>query len=147
MRYFLLIITVQGHSMLPTLEPNDRVLLMRHWPARWLQHNQMVVLRLPASAHDKPSPLFIKRLIGLPRETITTRFTELPPAWREKKRHEYDAGEQRVWHIPARHYFVRADGLGVDSLIWGTLPLTSLVGVVIARLPRHLPLPAAPQHE
>lgn len=128
----MIVITIHGQSMLPTFAPGDRVLALRYWPYSWLRNNQIIILDYPTGVHrQQPSSLFIKRLTGLPGETVITHLADLPDAWQE-----YDTAGQRVWHIPPHHYFVRADGIGVDSLIWGPLPLASLVGVVVARLPR-----------
>lgn len=145
-RSLLLIITIHGRSMQPTLDPGDRALVLRRWPTRWLRHNQLVVLSYPPiEACSQSSRLFIKRLTNLSGEIVVTHLADLPDVWQKRQEHLYDKMGQRVWTVPPGHYFVCADGIGVDSQVWGPLPLTSLVGVVVARLPRKATqqLPAA----
>lgn len=137
-RFFLLIITVRGRSMAPTLAPGDRVLVWRHWPARYLRRHQIVIVARPR--HDTaprfPGAYFIKRVVGLPGETLETHLSELPARWRPRLRAHHDAQGKRVWRIPAGHVFVRGDGVGTDSLVWGPVPRRAIASVMVARLPR-----------
>ena len=42
-RCFFMIVYVSGHSMVPTVFPGDRLLLLRYWPRAWLRQGQIVV--------------------------------------------------------------------------------------------------------
>lgn len=128
--------------MLPALDNGDRVLVIRVWPKHWLHKGQIVLVNpssVSASSNQwSDNTLFVKRLTALPTETIvinaahaTTQVTEFG-----------DTGDicthHQAWYIPPHHIFVLADALGnyLDSRTWGPLPLRSVRGVVIMKLPR-----------
>ncbi|MFN8491307.1 MAG: ATP-binding cassette domain-containing protein [Caldilineaceae bacterium] len=148
-RYCLRIITVRGASMTPTLQAGDRVLAVRHWPSAWLHKNQIVLVQLEAGLPSAPKPpmapetsdhpsLIIKRLIGLPHETVTlprSALDGLSPSARFVT--DEQTGAMLTWHIPAGHGFIKGDGvMSVDSVLHGPIPLRAISGVVVAKLPR-----------
>lgn len=143
-RMLFFLVDVQGGSMRPALEPGDRVLALRFYPARWLRQGQILVLRFPAGEETPeihPSSaeriLYIKRLIGLPGETVSIPLTELPASFQQRRSGEDDAQQgQRVWQLPAGHGFVKGDSLGLDSTILGPVPLREVLGVVVMKLRR-----------
>ena len=145
---------IPSSSMEPTLrcakpaewcsaESSDRVIANRlaylfSSPAR----GQIVVFRAPPSAAQcgpgDAGSTFVKRLIGLPGDTISerdgvifvngTRLTEpyVKPALR--------GSETGAWpRVAAGHYFFLGDDRAhsCDSRIWGTVPRDSLIGPVI----------------
>ncbi len=62
---------VSGDSMQPTLQSNDRLLSRRHAS---IAHNQIVVIKAP----DAPAgTLYIKRVIGLPGDTVRVKNERL----------------------------------------------------------------------
>lgn len=143
-RIMLCVVTVEMGSMVPTLKPGDRVLVLRHWPAKWLRKGQIVIVS-PRSDQLPPQPAAnpfgvvpcIKRVVGLPGDTLITSLTELDEYHRVKLLPWHNAAGRREWHVPPRHFFVRGDNPGgvYDSLLWGPLPYSSLLGVAIKRLP------------
>ena len=54
---------VQGQSMMPTLTDGDRLLILKLSP---IDRGDIVVLRAP----DNTTKVYVKRVIGLPNETI-----------------------------------------------------------------------------
>ena len=142
-RISLVVVTVESQSMSPTLEHGDRVLVWRYWPAKWLQ-KYYIVLVWPSEHRNGPKPFgvipFIKRVVGLPGDVITTHIDELNNLQKQKTLVQamHDDNGTRVWYVPKDHFFVRGDHPigGFDSLTWGPIPFNSLLGIVIMRLPR-----------
>ena len=132
-RCLFFVAVIEGQSMLPSFEGGEKVLVFRYWPVRWLPYNAIIVTHLTltvsqqALTRDKgskphlraiPGRMAIKRVVGFPGETIQTSFPS-----------------QRKWHIPPEHYFVRGDGVGVDSDTLGPVSFDCFQGLVVARLP------------
>jgi signal peptidase I len=132
LRRFLVVVHVDGSSMAPALEDGQRVLALRSVPRRLLRRGQ-VALVAPGGV---TSPLFLKRIRGLPGDRLETSLDELHPAVRAGHHHFYDRQGRRVWRVPPRHVFVQGDGSGSDSRAWGPVPVSAVRGVVIARLDR-----------
>ena len=138
------VVEVEMGSMMPTLSPQDRVLVFRYWPARWLRRKQIVIV----APTNKQIPLepshnifgvipCIKRVTALPGDHFSTQLTELSDYHRYKLRDQHDNRGRREWHIPPQYFFVRGDNpkSDYDSMVWGPLPYSSLLGVVILKLP------------
>ena len=140
MRCVLLVVTVENRSMAPTLEAGDRVLMIRHWPARWLRKGQIVLIEPGRGAAAGPALFavtpYIKRVVALGGETLTISHTGIAArnySFNHKINHEQS---QQVWCIPAGHLFVQGDSpQSVDSRTWGPLPLRSIRGVTLMKLP------------
>lgn len=133
---------VPSSSMEPTLRPGDRMLVLKTGFS--LQEGAVVVFKTPpsfrpADCGGAPESDFVKRIIGLPGETIWSvgnsvyingkRLSEpyLPknqPLGRPIPRQT----------IPANEYFMMGDNRPVscDSRIWGDVPRRNIIGRVIA---------------
>jgi signal peptidase I len=144
-RICLSVTTVCGHSMHPTLAPGDRLLVLHHWPGKWLCKGLIVVGHLdkvlPSLVLESFNPpemsKFIKRVIGLPGDTVVIHISELHEMMRPSLQPRCDSEGNLVWHIPPGHCFVRGDGpISGDSATWGPVPLDAITGVVLAKLPR-----------
>lgn len=137
-RTFFFLVDVQGKSMQPTLQHGDKMLALRFFPARWLRKEQIVVLRFRAEEdlgiRSQYAQLYIKRLVGLPNETVSFPVYELPPHLQERKIEEQNSQAWRVWHIPPGHGFFKGDSLGLDSTIVGPVPLKNVRGVILLKL-------------
>jgi signal peptidase I len=148
-RCCLLIAKVTQASMLPTLQPGDRVLIVRRWPVRWLRGKRgefagQVVLVRPPDAQPNTSLFgftpYIKRLVALPGDVYTIGLSDLDEFKQHQQRHLFDAQGQRTWHIPPGYCFLQGDSIySTDSRDWGPIPLSSIVGRAILRLPRRIP--------
>jgi signal peptidase I len=141
-RSMLVVVTVQNKSMSPTLEPGDRLLVVRHWPKRLLRRGYIVIIWPWDLPPTRPRPFgidtpFIKRIIGLPGDTLVTSLSELDDFHRAREFAAHDSQGQRMWHIPPGQIFVRGDHPigGFDSLSWGPIRCQSVLGLVMARLP------------
>ena len=63
---------IPSGSMIPTLEPGDRVLVLKFWyhlPKVEPKRGQIIVFKYPVD----PQRDFVKRLIGLPGDTVEIR--------------------------------------------------------------------------
>lgn len=136
LRRSLMIVTVQGESMVPTLDDGDRVLLL-HYRWRWLlRQGQLVVCCYPESQGH----MCIKRLVGLGGDSVslpTQRAHFWPIGHRPLMQ---DGGEVVVWQVPPGYCFVKGDAdYSYDSTFWGPISLEHLVGIVLLKLPRRVP--------
>lgn len=118
-RRFLLVVRVQGTSMVPTFRPGEAVLARRRGTGGRLRSGQIVVCRLPERIPGPPG-LLIKRVAAVAGQAI--------PGSAET--------------VPQLHVYVCGDGpRSYDSRQFGPLPVASIVGYVIARL--HIGAPSA----
>src|SRR4051812_8198428 len=106
---------------------------------------QIVVFHSPAAAAQAcpPGGTFVKRLIGLPGDTVHEDANGL--IWINGRRlaQPYvaaaslrtDTHRGATWHVSPGHYFFLGDNRGnsCDSRVWGSVPRSSLIGPVVAR--------------
>lgn len=136
---------VDGSSMYPTFENrqylivNETVKLSQNY-----HRGDPVILKYPAD----PSRYFIKRLIGLPGETVTVKNGSViitGPTHKEPltltEPYVRDAQAKHDETLPPRklgqdEFFVMGDNRAgsFDSRYWGTVPRSDMDGVPMARL-------------
>lgn len=138
---------VPSGSMLPTLQIGDRILVLK---IGYTIHRGdiLVFRRTPADTYTADADL-VKRVIGLPGETISSRGDTvlingkpikepwLPPLTEQvTKEGDIDCSQSAydipTTKIPPNHYFMMGDcrGDSVDSRVWGTVPASYVVGEV-----------------
>ncbi len=93
------------------------------------QHGEVVIFNFP----DDPSRDFVKRVIGVPGDTVEIRdgHTFVNGAQiRESYAELDDRDEMEAFEVPANSYFVMGDNRrhSNDSRDWGTVPLEYIVG-------------------
>ncbi len=104
---------VYGSSMEPTFENGDYLIVDElSYYLRSPEKNEVIIFHYPLN----PSMYFIKRVVGLPGETMDI----------EGKKTVLKAGE----------YFVEGDNRGAssDSRVWGPVPQKLIVGRALIRL-------------
>ena len=122
----------------------DRVIANRlAYRFRSPRRGEIVVFRTPpaAAAHCPPGGTFVKRILGLPGETVTMSAGPVTVDGRLVDESEYirsrdQAGTQSgSWRVPAGHYFLLGDNrtASCDSRTWGSVPKKNLIGPVLAR--------------
>ncbi|VAW37604.1 Signal peptidase I [hydrothermal vent metagenome] len=156
------IVLVTGHSMIPTLQNGERVLAWTPVVRKPFKRGEIVTLfhidhiHLPADKRSRPNlhaaiatteqepvELFVKRIVGLPGDTIRIPVNQLSPhtltiADPQANR----CGSDFVWHIPDGHVFVQGDGPhSIDSVVWGSIPFTQLKQIVLCRFPSFKRIP------
>src|SRR5262245_18355549 len=119
---------------------SDRVLACRicldfSSPAR----GDIIVFHAPPNAKRTcgEGGTFVKRLIGLPGETVSERkgrvFVDGRPI--EEPYVEYRDARTGTWHVPQGEYFFVGDNRpqSCDSRQWGSVPRGDLIGTVSLR--------------
>ena len=120
----------------------NRVILRFREPRR----GEIIVFKTPPAAQSRcgAGGTFVKRLIGLPGETIEVRLhrgdgyvyingKELPEPYILNARR--DTGpELKPKRIASGHFFMMGDNRAqsCDSRVWGTVPRENLIGTVFA---------------
>lgn len=132
---------VVGASMEPTFETGeylivDEVTYKISDPLR----GQVIIFKYPKD----PSKYFIKRIIGLPGETVTVKGTtitikntEHPEGFTLDESYiTFEKGADVTRELKADEYFVMGDNRSVslDSRTWGALPRNLIVGRAFVRL-------------
>jgi signal peptidase I len=133
---------VEGAAMSPTLNNGDRIFISKR--VGLLQRGDIVVFWFP----DDPSKSFIKRLIGLPGETIdmdafghitingeALEEPYLVPERNQMARARWTVVDQRWKIIRPHYYFVMGDNrdMSNDSRSWGLVPEKYIYGKVVSR--------------
>ncbi len=100
-------------------------------PTGRIARGDVVVFKFP----EEPRRDFIKRVVGLPGETLTVGPREVlvdgEPLREEYTQYLYGGGRgQRDYQVPEDHYFVMGDSRdnSHDSRFWGALPKEHIKG-------------------
>jgi signal peptidase I len=168
---------IPSSSMEPTLHcahssPNDgcearfsdRVLANRFiYHFRDPRRKEIVVFNTPhaAEATCGASGTFVKRLIGLPGDTVHEDDQSFiwingkkldEPYIKPERRAQDTQNRNQTWHVPKGEYFFMGDNRGesCDSRRWGSVPRGKLIGDVFAtywppnRISFHAIFPGSP---
>jgi signal peptidase I len=123
---------------------SDRVLANRFiYHLRNPRRGDIVVFTTPEAAKQScgASGTFVKRLIGLPADTVTERRGGWIYINGKRLNEPYVKSDRRAldrtigtWHVPVGAYFFIGDNRGAscDSRRWGAVPRKSLIGKVFA---------------
>jgi signal peptidase I len=92
----------------------------------------------PAAATDcGEGGTYVKRLIGLPGETVSEKNSVISINGKPLVEHyTLDTKEDKTtgtWHVPKGHYFFLGDDRphSCDSRTWGTVPRSNLIGPIL----------------
>ena len=129
----------EGTSMLPGIKDGDRLVLARFDRGAEfdVKRGDIVLFRYPKD----PEKMYLKRLVGLPGETVEVRGgrvfvngEELAEPYVDPKLNEARDSQPPVFVEP-RHYYVLGDNRdnSADSRIWGLVPERYVIGKVAGR--------------
>lgn len=128
-------VKVEGTSMVPHLGDQERIFINKFiYRFEPIQRGDIVVFRYPRD----PEKSFIKRVVGLPGETVEIRrgvvyVNGLP--LREQYLHDDELDRQSFppLYLPAEHYFVLGDHRrnSNDSRSWGTVHREHIYGKAV----------------
>ena len=132
---------VPSASMTPTLQPGDRIIVDKL--SSTIHRGDIVVFHRAPGDHDPEYPILVKRVIGLPGETIAQRGSTiyvdgvpLAQPWLPYLTGQCAVPSKPVptTKIPPGQYFVMGDcrGDSEDSRYWGTVPVSDVIGKVTA---------------
>jgi signal peptidase I len=143
-RTWVLPLRVPSASMEPNLQRGDRILVRRTHRspqeiARDLDRGDVLVFRAP---HDE-EPLTVKRVIGLPGETIEAHAgviaiddtTTLVEKWLPEDEREDASVDVPRTQLDDDEVYLLGDNRGssIDSRTYGPVPLDRVVGSVLLR--------------
>ena len=119
---------------------SDRVLANRFiYHFRSPRRGEIIVFNTPTAAAEaacNASGTFVKRLIGLPGDTIAYKQNVLYANGRVIKepyiKRGRQGGRQGTWHVPRGDYFFMGDNRkeSCDSRAWGPVPRKNIIGEV-----------------
>jgi signal peptidase I len=134
-------------SMTPTLQVGDRILVDKlAYHLHGVGRGDIIVFNAPpdvATDCDTTDKVLVKRVIGLPGETISDRGyvvyingKPLDQSWLPKNDPDTRTPPFKAVHIPANDYFVMGDDRAVscDSRIWGFVKRSEIIGKVDMRI-------------
>ena len=134
---------IPSGSMEPTLQIGDRILVDKlSYHLHAVHRGDIVVFRRPPTETADLVPDLVKRVIGLPGETISGQGGNvyingkpLPEPWLPQIDKDTTSNFGPI-KIPQGDYFVMGDNRTVsyDSRAWGPLPRSYIVGRVVMRI-------------
>jgi signal peptidase I len=138
---------IPSGSMTPTLQVGDRILVNKlAYRLHGVGRGDIIVFRAPpkvATTCDTTDQDLVKRVIGLPGETISDRNglvyinnKVLPEPWLPKNDPNTFTASFASVHIGANSYFVMGDNRedSCDSRYWGTVNRSNIIGKVEVRI-------------
>lgn len=147
--YVFQVFRVPTGSMLPTLQINDRIVVNKlPGLAHSIHRADIIVFHKVRADTENSTPILVKRVIGLPGETISSKGDTVYIDGHTVAEPWLPAMKGVCWesafnipksHIPANHYFVMGDcrGDSYDSRYWGTVPVKNIIGRVFVVIWRH----------
>lgn len=128
---------IPSGSMIPTLEPGDRVLVLKFWyslPKIEMKRGDIIVFKYPVD----PKRDFVKRLIGMPGDTVEIKdgrvFINNREIAEPYVQHPDNFSMEPI-QVPLKKYFCLGDNRAnsQDSRFWGFVPEDFVKGPAVFR--------------
>jgi signal peptidase I len=125
-------VLVEGHSMRPTLQDQQRLIVNKlAYRSNLPERGDIVVFHFPID----PDQDFIKRVIGLPGDDVEIDNGEVRINGKILIEPYISAAPSYVgaWHVPDNQIFVLGDNRNnsSDSHAWGAVPIENFIGKAI----------------
>ena len=128
-------------SMVPTLEPNDRVLVNKlAYRFRDPHRGDVVVFHSPPVEQKRGYSYLVKRIVGMPRDTIEGRDGKVLINGKQLEEPylgpEVESKTFGPTRVPEGRYFMLGDNrlVSEDSTVWHSLKRSAIVGPVFVRI-------------
>lgn len=130
-------VRVEGVSMLPRIQDQERIFVNKFiYRVKPIQRGDVIVFWYPMDTHRS----FIKRVIGLPGETVQIRDGKVYVNDRELRENyvprQFEALESTPpVPVTPEHYYVLGDhrNSSNDSRFWGLVPRENIYGKAVLR--------------
>lgn len=137
LRFFIIgMYYIPSGSMIPTLQLNDQVLVTKY--SYWKEEPEqgdIIVFKYPVrNPKTEKSEEFVKRLIGLPGDTIEIKNNQVmvngKPLDEPYIATDTNMADFGPYQVPKGGYFMMGDNRNNsnDSRYWGTVPRDNLIG-------------------
>ena len=133
---------IPSGSMEPTLQIGDRIVVSK-LSVEWgtINRGDILVFKAPPSEHcGAPVTDLVKRVIGLPGDTLTSKGNTIyinGKALKETWTH-YEPLTPAIGKVvvPANHYFMMGDNHpdSCDSRFWGSIPRSDVIGKAFIKI-------------
>lgn len=128
---------IPSGSMIPTLEPGDRVIVLKFWyslPGKSPERGDIVVFKYPVD----PRRDFIKRVIGISGDVVEMREGRVFINHKEISEpyvQNLDSYEMEALSVPPNQLFCLGDNRpnSQDGRFWGFVPMKYLRGPALFR--------------
>lgn len=133
---------IPSESMVPTLKVGDRVLVNKlSYDLHDVHRGDIIVFKAPPEARRDGIDDLVKRVIGLPGDTVEARedgrvyvndrLLDEPYLPKGTRTNNLPATK-----VPAGHYFMMGDNRSAssDSRVWGPIDKSAIIGRVFVRI-------------
>lgn len=126
---------IPSGSMEPTLHIGDRILVSKlSTEFGTIHRGDILVFHPPPHACSENLTVYVKRVIGLPGDTVTSKgntiYVDGKPLKETWTHYEPVSPAIGKVVVPANHYFMMGDNHpdSCDSRYWGTIPRSAVIG-------------------
>jgi signal peptidase I len=138
--FIIQVFYIPSGSMVPTLKIRDRIIVNKFiYKLRDPKRFEIVVFKYPYPRPDEPRRDYIKRIVGLPGDSIQVKNgVVFINGVKLREDHPINRGSSDYgpFQVPDDGYFMMGDNRpnSADSRVWGYLPRDHVIGPAILRI-------------